>query len=775
MSLSAILLAQGELARQENWRLRWEWDWPLWATVLIIAAAVAWVIVIYSRESASAGRGMRMLLALLRLSAIGLAALMLAQPTIEWFRLGRPRLVVVADKSASMATVDRYGGVDSEQSRVEAWQALLVGGEQPLLAEWQSNYDLDVVAFDDQVTHFDEAESTLVDRLKDITVDEQEATGTRLGDAVDFALRELPGSPPIAVVVLTDGISTLGQPLQRAAQQARRMRIPLHTVAVGSERRRPDVAVENLIVEELVFPGDRLQVDATIRATGYEGDTVEVVLRDSESSILASTTVDLPADDVTETVSLAIRPSAPGGLPLELSIQPRVDEQDTENNLVRQFIEVRDEKIRVLLVQNQPSYEYRALKSLLERDPAVDLKVLLQEADTEYATVDDLALRAFPSNERELFQFDVLMLGDVDPGLLPRSVWPLLERFVSRHGGGLVGIAGPRFMPSSFRGNRSLQALLPIDLESLNPLRSQLGGAESFAIYPTALGWRTPSLQLGDTREQSQQIWAALPKVNWVLRIDQLKPGAQVLAECPELTNRQGQRLPVILRHYVGAGEVLFHATDETWRWRWRTDDRYFARYWGQVVRRLGRGRLAAGRQGVQLASDRATYKPGEPIQLQARFRNPARAPTAEDGVVVQLQGRAGPPKQITLERRLGRRGLFATSVQQLPAGEYEAQIIRPDRAGAGDIARFAVRQPPRELARVVVNRSELREAAELTGGKFYTIDDAARLSQELPPPRQQTIEERPPRKLWNSHSIVALFVLLLSSEWLLRRRYGML
>ncbi len=775
MSLDTMLMAQVEAGGQENWRLRWDWDWPLWATMLMIAAAVAWVIAIYLRESSSAGRGMRSVLAMLRLSTIALAALMLVQPRLEWFSLGRPRLVVVADKSASMATFDLYPGADSERSRVEAWQTLLVGGEQPLLAEWQSTYDLDVVAFDDQVIHLDENESTLIDRLKEIKVDEQEAVGTRLGDAIDFALRELPGSPPVAVVVLTDGIGTMGQPLQQAAQQARRMRIPLHTVAIGSERRRPDVAVENLVVEEVVFPGDRLQVEATIRATGYEGETVDVLLRDAESTVLASTTIDLPADDVTETVSLAIRPSAPGRMPLELGIQPLADENDSRNNQVRQVIEVRDEKIRVLLVQNQPSYEYRALKSLLERDPAVELKVLLQEADAEYAAVDDVALRAFPSREDELFQFDVLMVGDVDASLLPRSVWPLAERFVSQNGGGFVGIAGPRFMPLAFRGNRSLLALLPIDLELLNPLRSQLGGAQSFAIYPTALGWRTPSLQLGDTREQSQQIWAGLPKVNWLLRIDQIKPGAQVLAECAELTNRQGQRLPVILRHYVGAGEVLFHATDETWRWRWRTDDRYFARYWGQVVRRLGRGRLAAGRQGVQLTADRAIYKPGEPIQLQARFRNPSSAPTAADGVIVQLQGRAGPPKQVALQRRLGHRGMFTTSVEQLPAGEYEAQIVRPDRAGAGDVARFAVRQPPRELARVVVNRTELREVAELTGGKFYTIDDAAQLSEQLPPPREQTIQERPPQKLWNSHFVVALLVVLLSSEWLLRRRYGML
>ncbi len=777
---TSLLMGLTEAAAPIQWRLRWNWDWPLWATALMIVAAVFWVMVIYFRETSTAGKGIRSLLGLLRLTAIGLALLMLAQPAIEWFRLGRPRLVLLVDRSASMGTLDHYPGATPDASRdvtrIEAWQKILTGGEQPLIEQWQADYQLDAIAFDERVERLVDLETSLAEQLGGFDLAGETASdGTRLGDAIDYALRELPGKPPVAIVVLTDGITTRGQTLQQAAERARRLRVPLYTVAVGSDLRRPDIAVENLLVEEIVFPGDRLQVEATVRATGYEGKTVEVILRDANARGLARTTIKLPPDETPQTVRLAIRPNEPGQLSLELAIDPQSEETNTANNVARQAIEIRDEKIRVLLVQSQPSYEYRALKSLLERDPAVALHVVLQEADADYSTVDDTALRAFPVGEQELFAYDVLMLGDVDPGLLPRSVWPLIERFVTEHGGGLVGIAGPRFMPLAYRGNRSLELLLPIPLESLNPLRSQLGGSESFAVFPTALGWRTPSLQLGETSDESQRIWQALPPVSWMLRLDDIKPGAQVLAEHPGLTNRLGQRLPIILRHYVGAGEVLFHATDETWRWRWRTDDRYFARYWGQVVRRLGRGRLAAGRQGVQLTADRSLYEPNEPVQLQARFRNPAQAPADDDEVVVQLQGSFGPPRQITLQRRLGRRGLFTATIEKLAPGEYETLLIRPNMGGTTEVARFEVRQPPQELAQVVVNRLELSEAAKISGGKSYTLANASQLAQELPQPRQQTFAELPPRQLWNSHAIMALFVIALTSEWLLRRRYGML
>ncbi len=778
------LLAQTETTAPRQWRILWNWHWPLWATALAVAIAILWVMSIYFRETSSATRRVRTLLSTLRLVALSLALLMFAQPTLEWFRLARPRLVLLVDRSTSMETHDHDPTTATDLSRIQTWKNLLTAGEQPLVEQWQSTYQLDVLAFDQQIEHLTDRKTPLTDQLRSLQPSKKAPAATRLGDAVDYALRELPGPPPAALLLFTDGIATSGQTLEQAAQRARRLRIPLYTIAIGSERRPPDMSIENLLVEEIVFPGDRLQVEATLRATGFADQPAEVILRDQTSNrILARTTVKLPEDETTKTVRLAIRPTEPGNLHLECTLKPLAadappknnPEANLENNTARQTIEVRNEKIRVLLVQSQPSYEYRALKSLLERDPAVQLHVRLQESDADYHTIDAIALPAFPTSEQQLFSYDVLLLADADFGLLPRTVWPLVERFVTHHGGGLVCIAGPQFMPHAYRGVRSLERLLPIEFDSLNPLRSQSNAAKTFTVQPTSLGWQTPSLQLGETHAESQAIWQSLPPLAWRFNPQNVKPGAQIIADT---TNDQGQRIPLILRHYVGAGEVLFHATDETWRWRWRSDDRYFARYWGQVVRRLGRGRLAAGRNGIQLTADRALYQPGEPVQLQARFRNPAQA--AEDQIVAQLQNAIDPPRQITLHRHLAHRGLFSASLEDLPPGEYQTQLVLPNPQdsqplGTAAIARFTIQQPPRELARVAVDRQALLQAAEISGGKTYTLANVSQLSADLPPPRQQPLDRLPPRPLWKSHLLLALFVVTLTTEWLLRRRHGML
>ena len=766
-----------------HWRIRWNWGWPLWAIVLATGLVAIGLLSIYFREISTAGKAVRTLLALLRLSALALLVLIFAQPVVEWFRLTRPRLVVLLDCSASMETRDieptestllREG--EGPSTRSSAWRSLLTTGDEPLIDQLHRGYELDVVAFGGHLTQLHLGDKSWTNQLNSLELLENETYGTRLGDCIDLSLRELPGPTPAAVVVFTDGIVTQGVTLGSAIDHARALRVPLYTVALGSDQPRPDIALSNLMMEDVVYPGDRLQVTAALRATGFTGRPVQVTLRDINSgNLLAETSAQLPADGETQLVRLAVCPSEPGQLSLQLEVAAHSSESNLENNAIRKVLEIRDEKIRVLLVSASPSYEYRALKSLLERDPAVELHVRMQEADSDYAEVDEAAMALFPNREEELFYYDVLVFGDVDPGLLSHSVWPLLESFVAVHGGGMACFAGPRFMPWAYRGIRAMKVLLPIEIAILNSLRQQKASQQDHPVLPTSLGWQTPSLQLGETAEDTEAIWRSLPPSTWLLEVERIKPGAQVLAEHPTRTNSSGQRLPVILRHYVGAGEVLFHATDETWRWRWRTDDRYFARYWGQVVRQLGRGRLTSGRQGLQITTDRAVYRPGEQVRLQVRFRDPSLAPPTNQEIVVQLQSSRGPLREVRLQRQLGHRGLFQTTVDQLAGGEYEVRLVRPSVGASSDTTSFQVQQPPRELARVATDLGALRAAAEKTGGRAYTLETALHLVDQLLPPTHVQRDEVLSHPIWNSHAMIALFVGCLVCEWLLRRKYGML
>jgi hypothetical protein len=761
--------------------VRWNSALPLWLAILAGLAAVLWTVWIYRHEGDFVPRKRRVVLAALRSVAAAILLIMLLEPVVEQSRQAAPRLMLLLDRSASMTTRDVPAaelpggqGATETLSRVEAWKTLLSGGSSPLLARLSGRFDVQGVSFangvDRLVARAGQPPEEWISSLPDSS-DDAALKGTRLGDAVNYAAREIEGPAPAAIVALTDGVNTAGLTLEDAAGRARAVGTPVFAIALGSDRPRPDVVIDDVLAERVVFPGDRLQVEATVRAIGRQGQSTRVVLKNRETGeTLAETSATFSKEGESTSVRLALRPTEAGPLPLAVEAEAAAGEENTANNRVDLTVDVRNEPIRVLLVDSTPSYEYRALKSLLERDPAIKLRVLLQDADLEYPSVEGAALATFPPTPEALLEYDVVILGDVDPQQLPKSTWANLKGFVSNEAGGLVLIAGPRFMPRAVADIAAIETLLPIEPASANQLRASQSDRGQFSIVPTKLGLQEPSLQLGDTLEQSDRVWKELPPVSWLLKGVRAKAGAEVLAEAVAL-KEPGLKSPAIMRQRVGAGEVLMHATDETWRWRRRSDDRYFARYWGQAVRRLARGKVS--RAEGSLASVRTEYPLGADVTLRARL--PSKEILNGEAVTAELTGANHASRHVQLVRKPGYADLFEGVVQDLPADRYTASLSFETNSRREILTEFTINAPPREMAQLAVNSAGLAELARQTGGKLYTAATAERLIDDLPAATPTVVERLPDEPLWNRPWLLAALGLALGSEWLLRRRSGLL
>jgi hypothetical protein len=100
---------------------------------------------------------------------------------------------------------------------------------------------------------------------------------------------------------------------------------------------------------------------------------------------------------------------------------------------------------------------------------------------------------------------------------------------------------------------------------------------------------------------------------------------------------------------------------------------------------------------------------------------------------------------------------------------------LAPKLEGDPPTEDFLVLAPPGEKERLELDAVELQRAAEATRGKFYRFETAGNLLAELPAGRQIPIEALPPIKLWNWWPVLLAIVLLLTGEWLMRKRLGML
>jgi len=768
------------------WTLENTWNWAPWATLLLIIFAVLWVTFFYAREGSSAGRFVRGLLIGVRLALIAITLFMIAEFTLSLRRTGLPTVAVLVDDSASMGVLDRYDA--SQVQSLIARRIEAAGFERPdrlnlaktvllkkgtnLLESVERDYRLRLYF----VSSAAEAEEgNLAALRKAVEMREPNGDSTRLGAGIRHVLSDLRGSPPAAIILLTDGVNTEGESLADGARLARRKGVPLFTVGLGSEQPLRDLELADLLVDDVVFVDDVVNFEFKLTGHGLVGKDVEVVLRQKDNNVvLARMKATIGEDGQPQHLHLPFRPTEVGEFEYVVEVEHLSDEAQAENNRQLRLVTVRKEQIKVLFAQGYPNFEFRYLKHMLERDATIQLKTVLQEADLEYAELDQTALRVFPVRREELFEFDVVIFGDVNPGFLSTAVLANLNEFVEKKGGGVAFIAGPRYLPLAYAGT-PIEPLFPITLSaSIAPDPTQ-PLEEGFVVRPTELGMVSPQMQLGDNAAETARIWANLSPMYWLLEAGEVRPAARVLAEHPTKVAPDGRPLGVFFMQYVGAGKVLFHATDDTWRWRYRVGDVFFARYWVQAVRHLSRSKLLGSESSVELSADRREYRRGEPVRMRVRFVDERQAPVADDGVTVILEREGQQNQNIQLARNATSRGVFEGTFHQAVDGKYHARVGTPTLEGQPASTDFLVVAPPGELERIQMDAAELKAAAEETRGRFYRIGEVDRLPGDLPPGRQVPIEALPPEVLWNRWWLLATFLGLITSEWILRKRKGML
>jgi hypothetical protein len=783
-----------QAGQRTDWRFEFQslhGAWTSTVALLLACAAAVYLIAVYRRDAAGLPRWKRTLLTGLRLGVVALAALCLFQVTLSVGRIGLPVIALLIDDSASMGLDDRYPDEQTNQladrlvreagvavkSRLGLAQALLTQNDSRFLRQLLKHHTLRLYGFANTAVRLASRDFVGPDDIPELTkrIRELKADGnqTRPGPAVRKVLEDFRGSPPAAIVVFSDGVASTGDAdrLSLAAEAAAANFVPIDTVGLGSEQPARDIQLYDVTAEDLAFVGDPYTVSGKIKADGFAGRPVAVRLVERDSGrLMAQTTVNLGANSAPVPFELSYIPTEAGELDVAIEVPPLADETNRENNRETRHLRVRKEKIRVLLADSSPRWEFRFLKTLFERDPTVSLKTVLQEADVEYASEDKTALAHFPLNREELFAYDVLILGDLNPALLGTSTMELVRDFLRDSGGGVLLIAGPSFNPLAYRGT-PLEALVPLELSDVQSLPDAAIAEHGFRPELTIDGLRgTGIFRMADTEAGTLAVWNNLPELHWIFGSAPAKPGARLFA----VWHRGGSPsndVPVIAMQSVGAGKVLFHATDELWRWRFRAGDQYYGPFWSRSVRYLSRSRLLGRDRTAELTSDRLTYAQGESPTLRVRFFDERFVPAATSAVTVTLEPRHGERRTIALTKLAGLATVFEGQAASLPVGTFHAWITNPSFREAPPATDFRVEAASEELIKRNLDRRELEQAATISRGVFCTLDDAADLPARIPPGHPVPLSSRERLPLWNRWEVLALFATLLIAEWILRKR----
>lgn len=749
-------------------------------------------------------------LRLLALVAIGVIALEPVYVRYEERRQDASTLLLV-DSSASMSLSDHYRNeTDSQRvreaigelpsaglQRIQIAERLLTADDSRLLRELARDNRVRIMSFDRallDVAQIERTDETASETSIDVPEFKITAAGsaTDAGQALRSALESTNGGPIAGIVMFTDGRFNRGERSSQIARALRGHDVPLYTVGVGDPAEPVNLRVVELGAPKSAFKNDPFRVSAKIEAVGLSGKTVRAELWErregrGDAKRVDQKTLEIPGDGVLPPVVFERKLEDPGEVGYTLKLAPADYEAvlaDNDRDLIP-GVRILDDKMKVLLVAGGPSFDYRYLSRLLERDKTVELSTWLQSADINAVRDGNVVLKELPVGTEAINQYDAVILMDVDPHDLDPTWSSVLATYVSEYGGGLLYEAGNKFTGSFFRSpkTQSVVSILPIvpDPEAeiiINELGHDQTKAWPIIVPDDAAG--DPILRQTDRPEETRDAWALLGGVYWHYPVRREKPVAKALMRHsnPRMVNAYGPHV-LFATQYVGAGRSAYLGINTTWRWR-QGDEKPFNRFWIQTLRFLVEGRLLGGRARGQILVSQDTYEVGDTVVVTARALTEAFDPLLMPQLVMTVQAGAGgadanAPSQVELAPIPGRDGHYEGRFQVREPGAYTMKIRLPaltdDPQRDPEIEKsIYVTEANLEMRNTSLDEAELRNLAQAAAGRYLNVAEASELPT-LIPDRSRTARHRGRvRPAWDRSYIFAGLLLVITAEWILRK-----
>lgn len=728
-----------------------------WMAGLLLAGAAVVALYAYRGLITPLSLRRRSVLIGLRFLALVLLLLGLAEPVrLEPAPPDDAIVPILLDRSRSMALADADGS-----SRLDAAVALVRDRLTPVLAD---RVQIEVWGFGDTATRTD---------LESVR---PEAGRSDLTGALNAVRAHYADRPVAGLVVVSDGGDTGGGAVDTSPT------VPVHVVGVGAptltrDRELLDVTLGQAAVRESV-----VELGVTAVSRGFGTDPFEIrVLEDGQPSRVIRVTPPEDGAVMREVVSVSPDPNRATVYTVEIPVDPT--EVVPENNRRTVLAAVAARPRRVLLVEGAPGHDHAFLKRALAGDPGLRVDAVIHKGQNDRgertfyvqgaaASVSAL-VAGYPTTREALFAYDAVILANVDLESLRPTQVELTIAFVSERGGGLL-VTGARSFEGTGLRRTTLGALLPLE-----PPRRAAGEARLSSrtvvphrVVPTTDGASHPVLRLADTVGETRRRWEVAPTLGRVVALGAPRPGATVLATA-EGEDRGAS--PVLAIQRFGRGRTMMFAGEASWRWKMlapSADDTY-DRFWRQTARWLAAD--APDPIGIAVEGGRLD---GDPLRVAVSVADAGFSPVSDAAVRVQVRDPGGAVTTSAAAAAPGQPGQYLLEVPSRGAGVYHVTAMAEQDAielGRADTpvlvggADFELTDPRRQDA-------VLQRVAAASGGQFFLADDADDIDGLVDLLRGVAIEAGAPieHDLWNTVWAFVLVVGVVSSEWVLRRQWGL-
>lgn len=778
-----------------------------WARPIDVAAMLAILVGILAlgaylyRRSWGLRSGMRIFLAVSRVIVLALIVATLLEPTavIKETQTRQRGLPVLLDVSESMAMKDQRKrpedimeaaaalGIASQEEKLEADRAVmsldasqrqtiaassrldlakayLTRPAHPLFESLGGKLDLSYHAFGKSPRMLSDSLLLKPAEVAGLAADQPV---TSIAESLDVVANS-GGVPPAGIVLFSDGIDNDSSLRSEAVLRDLGSRgIPVFTVPVGLAD-PDDVALRNIVMQEVAFSGDRVPVRVQIQSKGYEKRTARLSVLLNDRSV-SQKQVQLEGGSQFVDIDFRVDVYEKGAARIAVVIEPFGDEISAENNRIERSIRVVNEKVKVLYIEGNARWEFRYLSAILKRDPRIDVTFIASSVGPEIARNSPDHIERFPNKREEAFQYDLVILGDTDSAFFSEEELDLLEELIRDRGASLLMLCGPMHSPLSYAGT---------PVESMLPVRFDPEGKweeVSESVYPvlTSEGRSSMVMTLEPKTADNDRVWSRVAPLDHLPPLLGPKPGATVLATLSD-GGSGSQRYPLVAWQRYGTGKCMSLATDRLWRLRFNTGDKYHWRIWSQSIQFLTLSRLMGEHKRIRLETDRAVYPLGGQGRLYAHVLDENFEPLVQPGFEVFVSALDGGAarERVSLRPDRTQPGLYEGYFSPPGAGRYRMESNEDDQP-VSNTTEFQVVDAKTELTDTDMRLAQMQRIAELTGGACLSIQQLPQLAT-LVNQEPVTTTVRSERALWDNGLVALLLIGLLGAEWILRRKHDL-
>lgn len=546
------------------------------------------------------------------------------------------------------------------------------------------------------------------------------------------------GSRPLAgLIVETDGIFNQGEsPLQLAMQ----LQMPIYFIARGDTQPIRDIGIDEIKVNSIVFKGVSFPLDVQLKASLLSGNVAEVTLYDyseGNKKAIGRQSVSLTNEQDLKNLSFLVDANQSGLKHYRVEVKVNRTDLVPENNYRDFYVEVLENRTRILLLAAAPHPDIAVIRQALESLPQYELSLKWAKQPVQLNEEPDLIiLHQFPTTSSAASPWFKLVLS---------KEWPCW--FITGSQTSLIHF-------------NQLQQSLKITTRSNATNKAMASWQSNFNLFVVD---PTFSTKLANYPPLDVPFGEYQQAVNLISILSQRIGNVESTFPLWAFTTN------IPPRRAFTTGEGL-------WRWKLHeaeTESEMDLTF--ELIRKtIGYLSIKEEKTRFKASSNKKLFSTREAILFSAELYNKSYESINEPEVRLVLTNSKKEQFKYTFAKTVKR---YSLNIGSLPEGDYRYQAeVEFEREKFVANGGFSVAAVNLEKLQTRANHDILRQIANASGGRLISEKEGSLLMNELKEQnRLQPISyyEQKVSDLIQQKWLLALILLFLTIEWLIRRISG--